>query len=397
MTLLVSFLWAGLTGWVGLFFWIVRNARNYPTVAASMEFGLRNHPRVSILIPARNEAKILAVTLPKFLDLDYNDYEVILVDDASTDGTGALAERLAQSHPEKLRVIRIEELPAGWVGKTHALHRGFQAVTGEWMLATDADMVFHPKALRAGLWLAEREQAELVSIYAFLDCVSFWEKALLPGFGLLLSAIFPVRKINDPRSSVALASGGYILMRRGVWASLGGYETICSEMIDDLNTARLVKHSGSRIYVAATKDLVRTRMYYSFRGIWEGLRKNAFAAHRFSISKMILTGSSYLVCNLLPLACLSFYGWRFLAPSESLASLERTALALSATQYGLAVLLHLPMMFYLMINPAYALLAPLGAILYAGICLDSMGKTLFGRGVSWKLREYGKPTVEPKS
>ena len=395
-TILLILLWTGLAGWIGLFLWVVSNARNYPTVSAQMELTPRQQPRVSILIPARNEAKILAQTLPNFLELDYDNYEVILVDDASTDGTGVLGERLAQSHPGKLRVLRVEELPAGWVGKTHALHRGFQAATGEWVLATDADIVFHPKALRAGLWLAEREQAELVSIYAFLDCVSFWEKVMLPGFGLLLSAIFPVRKINNPRSSVALASGGYILMRRELWGSLGGYGAIRSELIDDLNTARLVKHSGRRIFVAATKDLVRTRMYYSFGGIWEGLRKNAFAAHRFSVAKMVLTGTSYLICNLLPLLVLVFCGGRWLVGGVSLSGLESTALALSAAQLALSVTLHSPMMFYLRINPAYALLAPLGAILYAGICLDSMGKTLFGRGVSWKLRDYGKPAPGSK-
>jgi hopene-associated glycosyltransferase HpnB len=385
----------GLAGWLLLFLWIVRNARGYPTVAAGMPMTVRATPRVSIIIPARNEAETLAVTLPKILAQEYGDYEVILVDDASTDGTGELAERLARFHPGRLRVIRVDELSPGWVGKTHALHKGFQAATGEWVLATDADIEFHPKALLAGLWLAEREQAELVSIYAFLDCVSFWEKMILPGFGLLLSAFFPVRKINDPHSSVALASGGYILMRRSVWASLGGYEAIRAEMIDDLNTARLVKHSGRRIYVASTKDLIRTRMYHSFRELWEGLRKNAFAAHRYSIPKMAITLGSYLVGNLLPLACIFVYGWRWapfsetLSGSGTLSGPEHAALLLSLSEYVVAVLMHFPLMIYLGVTPAYALLAPFAATLYAAICLDSMVRTLFGKGVSWKARQYG--------
>jgi chlorobactene glucosyltransferase len=319
------------------------------------------------------------------------------VDDASTDHTGILAERLALSHPGRLRVIRVEELPEGWVGKTHALHLGFQAATGDWVLATDADIAFHPKALRAGLWLAERENAELVSLYAFLDCRSFWEKLMLPGFGLLLSAIFPVRKINDPRSSVALASGGYILMRRNAWASLGGYEAIRTEMIDDLNTARIMKHSGRRIYVTATPDLAVTRMYSSFSGIWEGLRKNAFAAHRFSIVKMFLTSSSYLICNLVPTVVLICVGWKALVSAEGLADPEKVMLWLSAAEYGLSVALHLPMMAYLKVNPAYALLSPIGGIIYVSICLDSMARTLFGNGVSWKLRKYGNPAQETKA
>jgi chlorobactene glucosyltransferase len=395
MTALLILLWLGLAGWIGLWLWVVGNARRFPAVSTQMALAPRARPRVSILIPARNEARILASTLPQFLAQDYENYEVILVDDASADGTAALAEGMAQSQPERLRVIRVEELPAGWVGKTHALHRGLHAASGEWILATDADIVFHPKALRAGLWLAERERADLVSLYAFMECVSFWEKALLPGFGLLLTAIFPIRKINDPRSSVALASGGYILMRRSMWASLGGYEAIRAEMIDDLNTARLVKHSGHRVYVAATKDLLRTRMYYNLAGIWEGLRKNAFAGHRFSVVKMLLTAGSYAVCNLLPLAVLLVIGGRWLAGGGGPSASESTAMALSLAQYGLSTGLHLPMLVYLGINPAYALLGPLGAILYLGICLDSMGRTLFGRGVSWKSRAYGRPVEKP--
>ncbi|MBI4480422.1 MAG: glycosyltransferase [Acidobacteria bacterium] len=397
MTLLVILLWVGLLGWVGLLLWIVRNASGYPMVSADMELHPRQRPRVSILIPARNEAEILTVTLPKILAQEYADYEVILADDASTDGTASLADRLAPPYPGRLRVIRVDELPPGWVGKTHALHQGFQAATGEWVVATDADIVFHPKALMAGLWLAERQRADLVSIYPHLECGSFWEKMMMPGFVLLLAALFPVRKINDPRSSVALASGGYILMRRSVWAGLGGYEAIRSEMIDDLNTARLVKHSGHRIYVAATKDLIRTRMYHNLGEIWEGLRKNAFAAHRFSIPKMIVSVAVNALGNLLPVVCLLLYGGRWLAGSPALGEAERTALALSLVQYTVALLLHLPLLVYLKISPAYALLAPFGWIFYAAISLDSMLRTLFGKGVSWKRRQYRKPSPERES
>ncbi|HWP84108.1 MAG TPA: glycosyltransferase, partial [Terriglobia bacterium] len=165
MTLLLILLWAGLLLWTGLLLWAAGNLRRYPMVAASQDFALSSHPRISILIPARNEARILARTLPKVLEQDYDPYEVILVDDASTDGTGELAAKLQRLHPDKLRLLRVEKLPAGWVGKTHALHQGFQAATGDWVLATDADIVLHPKALQAGMWLAERQQAELVSIF----------------------------------------------------------------------------------------------------------------------------------------------------------------------------------------------------------------------------------------
>ena len=387
---------AGLALWVACLAWNLLNNREAPSVSAAMEFPLRSEPRVSILIPARNETKILAKTLPLFLAQEYGDYEVILADDASTDGTGDLARRFAAENPERLRVVSLHELPPGWVGKTHALQKAFEAARGEWVLATDADMVFHPKALRAGLWLAERHNAELVSLFAFLECGSFWERLMMPVFGLMLASVFPLRKINDPQSSVAIASGGYILMRRESWASLGGYEAIRGEMIDDLNTARRMKHSGRRIFAALTRDLVRTRMYTNFRGIWEGLRKNAFAAHRFSVVRMAAFLAGAWLTALLPLGALAYSTFLLLAAggASGVGLNVWLIFAMSLAQCGLSVWLHFLLITYWGIPRGYALLAPFGSVVYTAIALDSMIRTLFGTGVSWKLRQYGKPSCE---
>ncbi|MBI3895612.1 MAG: glycosyltransferase [Acidobacteria bacterium] len=396
MMILIGSLALGLTFWLAAFAWNLRNNWSVPRVSGQMEFPLRQHPRVSILIPARNEAKILLQTLPAFLMQDYDNYEVILVDDASTDGTAEVAEQCAHLYPGKLRVIPVTNLPSDWIGKIHALHLAFQSACGEWVLATDADILFHPKALSAGLWLAEQQQAELVSIYAFLECSSFWEKVILPGFGLLLATVFPLRKINDPNSTVALASGGYILMRRRVWDRLGGYESIRTEMIDDLNTARIVKHSSHRIFATVTKDLVRTRMYHNLVEIWEGLRKNAFAGHRYSVARLLVVVTSSLLCNLLPLLCLAYFGWE-LAGQGKLVEEANVVLTLSLAQLLLAILLYVPVLFFYEIDLEYAFLAPVGPIIYACICLDSMARTLFGRGVTWKLRHYGRPPAASES
>ena len=414
--MLVLLLALGVVVWLACLAWNLHNNRGAPSVSAATsnssqahplglvqrfltsemisDFSLRAHPRVSILIPARNEAANLAKTLPAFLSQEYDNFEVILADDASTDGTGELAESFASRQPGRLRVIRIESLPPGWVGKTHALQQAFQAAQGDWVLATDADIEFHPQALRAGLWLAERQQAELVSFWPFLECRSFWEKLMMPVFGGMLATIFPVRKINDPRSSVALASGGYILMRRQTWASLGGYEAIRTEMIDDLNTARRVKHSGGRIFVAVTRDLVRTRMYASFAAIWEGLRKNAFAAHRFSVFRLLAFTAGTWVTTLFPLGALAYSVFHWAASGGEFAEGHGLIFGLSLAQYCLSALLHWILISFYGIPGGYALLAPLGSLLYTAIALDSMLRTLLGKGVSWKLRQYGKPFWE---
>ncbi len=395
MSLLIFLSALGVVLWLAALLWNLRNAKGYCTVSSAMEYPLADCPLVSILIPARNEAGILVSSLPRFLEQEYENYEVILVDDGSTDGTAALVERFLERYPERLRVIRVEELPPGWNGKIHALHVAFQAARGEWVLATDADIVFHPKALAAGLWLAREERAELVSIFAFAECVSFWEKLLLPTFSMFLSTLFPFRMINDSNSSVAVASGGYILMRREMWAGLGGYEAIRSEMIDDLNTARIVKHSGHRIFAAITRDLLSTRMYESFQELWEGLRKHAFAGNHYSIPRT-LTGIAMLLLASFGLFLALFYSAVELVVTGVAGGADARAaglwnvLVLTAAQFVIGAVLHWPFVRYLGLPAWYALLWPLAYIVYSVISLDAMTKTLLGRGVSWKLRQYGK-------
>lgn len=401
MSWVIAGLIAGIVLWLLLLLWNIFNFSGYHSIHSTSAMPLERTPRVSILVPARNEAGMLPQTLPGLLQQDYPDYEVVLVDDGSTDGTGEVAERIARSlAPEaaaRLRLIRSEErLPPGWIGKNHALHVAFesvgaQPVPSDWVLATDADIVFHPQALRAGLSIAQREKAELVTIFAYMRCESFWEKLMMPGFALLISSVFPQKLINSPRSSVALASGGYILMRREVWAGLGGYGAIQSEMIDDLNTARLVKHSGRRIFATATRDLITTRMYESFRETWEGLRKSAFAGHRFNLAKAIAACGGYLLCNTLPLGVLAWFAVRWFAGGGEAVGPEATAVTLAAAEYFLIGLLHLPVLLYLNIGAGFGLLAPLAATLYAFITLESVARTLGGGGVSWKARQYGKP------
>lgn len=393
MPLLIFLLCLGIALWVFAILWNVANARGVLTASGEMDFPLDEKPTVSILIPARNEAEILVTSLPRFLQQDYENYEVILADDASTDATPDIAERYQRLFPERLRIVHVDQLPPGWVGKTYALHTAFQQARGEWILATDADIVFHPKALRAGLWLARKHGAGLVSIFAFCECVSFWEKLLLPGFTLMLSTFFPFRKINNPNSSVAIASGGYILMRRRTWESLGGYTSIRSEMIEDLNTARIVKHSGTPILAAVTRDLLSTRMYQDFADIWEGLRKNAFAGNHYSVARLLTGFVLILITNALPLACLLSSVLVVAHRGEgALAAWHlRALLGLSLAQYAMAVALHVPYLRHLRLGAHYALMAPLASIIYGCISLDSMVSTVAGKGVSWKLRHYRKP------
>jgi chlorobactene glucosyltransferase len=212
-------------------------------------------PRVSIIVAARNEEESLPAALASLLKLDYPDYEVILVDDDSRDRTGLVAEEWAQK-PEsagRLRILHNRGLPPGWSGKVHALNLAARAATGEWILATDADLVFHPALLRLAMAFALEKQVTLLTLSPELELVSFWERLVLPGFSWLITMVFPPRLVNHPGSRRALGIGAFILMRRADLEELGGYEQIRSTIIEDLRLAELFKRNGRRIFLAGTQ------------------------------------------------------------------------------------------------------------------------------------------------
>ena len=194
------------------------------------------------------------------------------------------------------RFFTTKQLPPQWHGKVHALHLAASAATGEWILATDADMVLHPSILRVAMSCALERGVQFLSIIPELEFGSFWEKVVLPGFSFLITSLFPVHLVNDPTSSRALAAGAFILMKREDLVALGGYARLKNVLIEDLRMAELFKRHGRRIYLAASRGLLHTRMYTSGAEIFEGLSRTAFEGSGFSIPKML--GAMFLA-NLL--------------------------------------------------------------------------------------------------
>ena len=212
--------------------------------------------------------------------------EAIVVDDGSTDGTAAILKDLASRLP-KLRVLPAGELPAGRVGKNHAVAVGAAAAKGDWLLFTDADTFHLPGATRRALTDAVEHDAALVSYSPEQEMETWWERALILQIYWMLSRRYRFEKINDPRLADAAANGQFILVRRDVYDSVGGHVAIANEMLEDVALARLVKRAGSRLYVASGRGIVRTRMYRSFGAMWEGWTKNLYALIGGSLLRVI--------------------------------------------------------------------------------------------------------------
>jgi hopene-associated glycosyltransferase HpnB len=347
-------------------------------------------PSVSIILAARNEEAALPATLDSLLKLEYPDYEIILVDDASTDRTGAIAEEYARgAAPGRLRVIHNQARPADWTGKVHALHLAAQVARGEWLLATDADVVHHPQALAQGMSLALRRELDFLTLVPQVEVGSFWEKVVLPLFAFVIASSYPLILANNPRCRRALGVGAFILMRRRELEALGGYARIKSSVIDDLRLAELFKFNGRRTYLAATWGLLRTRMYRNGREVWEGLRRTSFEATGFSIAKALALVVGIAILNVLPWLTVLVLAGRSLGPGHAPLPTPTMLLALATCLLG--ALVYLPYLLMMRISPLYVFALPLAAGFYAGVTLDSMVSSVFRSGVRWKGRHYLPP------
>lgn len=337
-------------------------------------------PLVSIILPARNEERNIRECVTSLLAQDYPRFEVIVVDDASSDATPALLDGLRREHPmrERLRVVRVETLPAGWAGKPHAIHTGVTQARGEWLLFTDADTRHVPHALSAAMGLAMAHGDDLLSLGTRQDVPDFWGRVLMPLAYTGIAMMYPAEKVNDPRSSVAIANGQYILLRRRLYDRIGGYAApeLRATVLDDRDLAQQVKRAGARMEMVDGRTLVATRMYQTLGEHWEGWSKNAYAGSRGGLPFYLLMIAGLPMVTIAPFALLlagilSRRG-RFALPGA--AAVAATVAYRAQVQRGMAVPFR------------YAWTQPLAGAVFTGILIRSFWRVATGRGVVWRGR-----------
>ena len=234
-----------------------------------MEMAVSGNPEVSIIVPARNEEVCLRDCLQSLVVQDGVAFEIIVVDDSSTDRTREIAE----SFPG-VRVISPGPLPPGWTGKNNALVAGVKEARGSCLLFTDADTVHLPGSLARALAEAKEHQADLLSYSPEQIAVTFWEMAILPVVFAELAREYPPKKASDPESPIAAANGQYILVRRDAYDSIDGHQAVAQSLLEDVALARAMKASGRKIRFRYAANAVRTRMYRNFAQLREGWTKN---------------------------------------------------------------------------------------------------------------------------
>jgi chlorobactene glucosyltransferase len=341
---------------------------------------------VSVVVPMRNEEQNVVRCIGSLLSQDYERYEVIAVDDMSQDNTLSLLQGLQRNH-DKLRIVRLENKPEGWVGKNYALYEGAQASVGDLLLFVDADTSSHPQMLSAVVGYLEENGIDMLSLFPRQELLSFWERVFQPFVFELLCTVFPHYKVNSTRHSTAFACGPFIMIRKDIYKEVGGHEPIKGSMNDDIDFAKLVKGKGYRIAIASGIEVVRVRMYTNFSGIWHGFVKNLFSAIGYSWPMALSTVVVFFLWGVLPSILLPFSLVSHLMAPGAL----KLVLALECSwTLGVGFLLRMSQLKRLNVPIYYAFLAPLASSIFIAMLLTSCYRIAFNKGVVWKERVYSK-------
>jgi glycosyltransferase involved in cell wall biosynthesis len=345
-------------------------------------------PRVSIIIPARNEERNLEEALRSVLALDYDNLEIDVVDDRSTDRTGEVLDRLAAADP-RLRVVHVRELPPGWLGKNHALWLGAAKATGEFLLFTDADVVIAPSALRravGAMTTGPREDnaaggLDHLTASPDIDRPSALFEMFIGAFSLFFALFTKPWKVKDPRSPHHVGIGAFNLVRAAAYRAVGGHRTIAMRPDDDLKLGKLLKKSGYRQEFVFGRGAVRVEWYASVRELIQGLMKNAFAGVDYRISVVVTSTVILLTIMVWP-----FLGIFLTAGAARWLNLA-SALVLVALCWINAPLTG--------VRRWHGIGFPLATLLFLYIVWRAMLLTLWHDGIDWRGTHY--PLAELKA
>jgi hopene-associated glycosyltransferase HpnB len=365
--------------------------------------GPRAWPSVVAVVPARDEAAILPETLPTLLAQDYpGAFSVVLVDDASTDGTAAVAAAMSTrasaagsrrpgSAPARvpLRVVGGSPPPAGWAGKVWAMAQGV-AAAGErdYLLFTDADIALEPGVVTSLVRAAAADDRALVSQMALLRCETGWERWIVSAFVYFFAQLYPFRRVGRPRARTAAAAGGCMLVRREVLAAAGGLERIAGARIDDVALARLLKRgpARARCWLGFTTSVHSRRPYSGLGGLWDMVARSAYTQLRYSPA--LLAGTVAGLCWLYLLPPVAALGGLAAAAAGGHPAGPAVWWCAGAGLAGWALmtLSYLPVLRLYRLSPLRAPGLPVIALLYTAMTVDSARRHRMGRGGEWKGR-----------
>ena len=358
----------------------------YQLIASETDRDYDHYPLVWAVVPVRNEAEVITDSLSSLLQQDYRgEFNIVLVDDQSTDRTTTIAQEIAQklNCQSKLHIIEGKSLPVGWKGKIWAIAQGIdyissQNVKPDYLLLTDGDIQHARHNLQKLVNFAQFKQLDLVSLMVLLRCQSMWEKLLIPAFVFFFEKLYPFNWVNNPQKSIAAAAGGCILIRRQSLETIGGIAVIRDALIDDCSLAQKVKAQNYKIWLGLTSTNISLRPYDNLKSIWDMVARNAYTQLNYSVWLLMIAVFGMIILYLSsPIALII----GIIYQSIAIASLAMIIWLLMAIAY-------LPTIKLYQLSPWWSFSLPVIAFLYTLMTIDSARKYWLGKGETWKGRIY---------
>ncbi|MBI2127057.1 MAG: glycosyltransferase [Thaumarchaeota archaeon] len=362
--------------------------RKIPRLPQRLE--VNDEPLVSIIVPFRNEEKNLPNLLESLKEQDYENLEIILVDDQSTDDSTKITEDFAKK-VRNCKVVTVKDRPEEWVGKTWACEEGFRRAGGEWLLFTDADVQFKKDVVRKSLSYAISNNLELLTLTPRILCRSFWAKLIQPIFHYSLMVLYSPLRVNNPNDMFGYVFGSFFLIRKSTYVSLGRHESVRSSLIEDRAFGALAKQKGTKMMMVYGSESFSSVWATRFADVIHGMERIV----SFSVSINPLRGVAFAIAMfvvmvlpfLIVLSALFLYlvGMQ-LSPILFMLTIIASILVLCASS--------IEVLGPLKLSPAYILAAPLGGLLFITAVLTASYKNALRKRITWKGREYDSSEVE---
>jgi glycosyltransferase involved in cell wall biosynthesis len=363
----IAFAWLALAIDAGI------GALKIPSLKGTVPLADVDCPSVSILFAARDEEEKLPGALATFLALDYPRYEVVAANDRSGDATGAILETAARDN-FRLKVVSISSLPAGWLGKPHAMQKAYERATGDWLVLTDADVHFAPDVLRRAMALAEKNKWDHMPLLADAKMHTFGEKVVMTFFAFAFVMATRPWSVSNPKSSAYMGVGAFQLIRRSTYEKIGGHKRLAMEVVDDVKVGKLVKQVGGRSGVAKAGPAVSVHWHSGVRNIIRGTEKNFFAVTGYRLWMAGAQIFSVLLLFIFPWVALPFMrGWAMVFAAVAIA-VPLIAQAGAAREFRVSVF--------------YALTQPVGALIFCWMLMRSTIITMRNGGITWRGTFY---------
>ncbi|MBX8642154.1 MAG: glycosyltransferase [Thermoplasmata archaeon] len=331
-------------------------------------------PKVSMIIPCRNEREDIGKCIESALAQSYRDKEIIVVDGNSEDGTWDAICKYAG----RIKALRESERPKGWTGKNWGAYLGYRASDGEILLFVDGDMVLEPDMVTKCVCTMKQEKIDLLSLGPKMVMNGFWEKLMLPLFAQFIMLLYMPPLMNRDRGKWAMANGQFLMARREAYEKSGTHERIRGKIVEDVNLAKMFRASGFRVRFYWASQYLSTRMYRNFAELWEGIVRDIQGEvgrrfHLYLLNALYIVATFYLP---VVLALYFAFAGEALLASISAISLIFIVLRMFVFQVGTG-------------SPKwFSLLFPVSMGMYLAMVLAAFSKALRGADVVWKKRHY---------